>query len=59
MTKREKREAVRARIAQWSKLAFPDARDIPEDPEAGEAMQRNADRMAAEILGTIVLEGLI
>jgi hypothetical protein len=58
-SKRERREVVRAQMAEWSRLAFPDASEIPEDPEAGAALQRRADRMAAEILEKIATEGLI
>lgn len=53
------REAVRGMIQEWSKLAYPDAKDIPEDPEEGAAMQARADRKAAEILEIISMEGLI
>jgi hypothetical protein len=59
MTKAEKRAQVRAEIQDWTRMAFPDAKDIPQDPEEGEAMQRAADRRAAKILEKIVMEGLI
>lgn len=58
-TKREKREAVRVEIQEWSAMAFPDARDIPEDLSEGIKLQEKADRRAAQILERIMMDGLL
>lgn len=59
MSKREKRELARKMIQGWSLLAYPDAKDIPEDPEEGARMQARADREAACVLEFIVQNGLV
>jgi hypothetical protein len=58
-TKTEKLARVRGMLDEWSRTAYPDAKDIPEDRDAADEMQRASDRLAARILDTIVRDGLI
>jgi hypothetical protein len=58
MTK-EARARARGMLEEWARTAYPDASEIPEDPEAAEAMQRQVDRQATIILDMIIREGLI
>lgn len=59
MNKQVARQHVREALVGYSKLAYPDASEIPEDFAAGEAMEQRANARAREILDFMIEHRLI